>query len=89
MRIALGLLAAPLVQERKLRLRNLLSISGLDARAYWAGICPGPYVRKVVVETACRGSSHSYTSRSNLAASSMKFTNTVVKQALAWATWRS
>ncbi|KAJ8600222.1 hypothetical protein CTAYLR_001942 [Chrysophaeum taylorii] len=32
-----GLVALPLVQERALRLRNLLTISGCDARAFWIG----------------------------------------------------
>ncbi|KAH8060351.1 ATPase [Aureococcus anophagefferens] len=32
-----GLLAEPIVRERKLRLRNLLAVSGLDVRAYWLG----------------------------------------------------
>ena len=32
-----GLVAEPIVKERKVRLRNLLAVSGLDHRAYWLG----------------------------------------------------
>mmetsp|Transcript_9977 Transcript_9977/g.15165 ORF Transcript_9977/g.15165 Transcript_9977/m.15165 type:complete len:1342 (-) Transcript_9977:10-4035(-) len=32
-----GLLAWPIVAERQLRLRNLISISGCDARSFWLG----------------------------------------------------
>ena len=38
-----GIVAEPLVRERARRLRNLLSVSGLDARAYWLGTAAADY----------------------------------------------
>ena len=39
-----GLIAEPVVKERKVRLRNLLAVSGLDHRAYWLGSLLGDLV---------------------------------------------
>lgn len=39
-----GLVAEPIVKERKHRLRNLLAVSGLDHRAYWLGSLLGDLV---------------------------------------------
>lgn len=56
-----GLVAEPLVRERKTRLRNLLAVSGLDARAYWLGTAAADYailfVGVVVTLIALRGGS--------------------------------